>query len=212
MKLGAGEKVLVALRIDYASEKESGEEERKPRMTTEERLENLEKKLSRVNRCNLWLLAGAALCLGIGLIAWAVGPAPAPAQPAGAGMIMTGAKEIRARKFVLEDENGESRGGLVVLNEGPSLALIDEKGELRAVLGVGKDGPRLDLWDENGNTRAMLSVDKDGPALTLIDENGNPRACLGGTLTKTPDGKTINYPESSLLLFDPDGTARWCAP
>ena len=34
-------------------------------MTTEERLENLERELARAKRRNRWLVIGAAICLGI---------------------------------------------------------------------------------------------------------------------------------------------------
>ena len=69
------------------------------------------------------------------------------AQAPQAGQVL---REVRARKFVLEDENGEIRAGLVALKDGPMLALYDEKGENRAGLGVDKDGPMLALDDENG--------------------------------------------------------------
>ena len=55
-------------------------------MTTEERLEKLEKELSRAKRRDLWLLVGVGLCLGTGLVAWAFGPlsqtyGPLPSPP-----------------------------------------------------------------------------------------------------------------------------------
>ena len=39
-------------------------------MTTEERLENLERELARAKRRNRWLLAGLGLCLGILVVVW----------------------------------------------------------------------------------------------------------------------------------------------
>ena len=42
-------------------------------MTTEERLENLERELARAKRSNRWLLAGLGLCLGASLVVWALG-------------------------------------------------------------------------------------------------------------------------------------------
>ncbi|GAH03644.1 unnamed protein product, partial [marine sediment metagenome] len=76
-------------------------------MTTEERLEKLERQLCRANRRIHWLLAAAASCLGVGLVVWAFMPALAEAQPAG-----TALKEIRANKFILEDEKGKTRATL----------------------------------------------------------------------------------------------------
>lgn len=50
-------------------------------------------------------------------------------------------KVIRANRFVLEDENGETR----------------------ATLSMGRHGPELSLWDENGKGHAELTVRNDGP-------------------------------------------------
>jgi len=58
---------------------------------------------------------------------------------------------------------------------------------------------------------AALTVDKDGPSLNLRDENGMERFTAGKIKTVTPDGKVIEYPESSLVLFGPDGKIIWSA-
>ena len=58
---------------------------------------------------------------------------------------------------------------------------------------------------------AALTVDKDGPGLRLLDENGKARFVAGKETTETPDGKIIEYPESSLILFGPDGKIIWRA-
>lgn len=42
-------------------------------MTTEERLENLERELADTRRSNRWLLAGLGLCLGASIVVWALG-------------------------------------------------------------------------------------------------------------------------------------------
>jgi len=42
-------------------------------MTTEERLENLERELARANRRNRWMVAGLALCLGASIVVWVLG-------------------------------------------------------------------------------------------------------------------------------------------
>ena len=46
-------------------------------MTTEERVENLERELARANRRNRWLVIGAAMCLGM-IFAWAFLAQPGP--------------------------------------------------------------------------------------------------------------------------------------
>ena len=154
-------------------------------MTIEERLENMERELGRVKRRNRWLL-GAILLVAGGLIV--PGMFETTAVRARAQGVKT-AKEIRANKFVLEDENGKRR----------------------AELGVFEDGPRLTMYDKNGKPRAGPGVLKDGPSLVLGDENGKIRFVAGKTATKKPDGKTTEYPESSLILYGPDGKVIWSA-
>ena len=48
--------------------------------------------------------------------------------------------------------------------------------------------------------------------LTFFDESGKGRLTLGVDRTKTPGGKTVSYPESSILLFNPEGNVSWSAP
>lgn len=139
-------------------------------MTIEERVEKLEKELSRANRRNRGLLAGAALCLGIAVVAWVFRPQTLLAQNAA-----NRPKEVHANRFVLEDDKGKTHAELSMVNGGPGLILTDEKGNTRIGLSVLKDEPRLDLSDEKGKTRASLFVVKDGPHLTLSDETGKIR-------------------------------------
>jgi len=113
--------------------------------------------------------------------------------------------------LTLDDENGEIRAALIASKDGPGLTLYDEKGYYRAGLDLSKDGSTLLLLDENRNPRAALCVSKDGPWLSLNDEKGNARFAAGKTELESPDGKTIEYPESSLILFGPDGKVIWSA-
>ena len=198
-------------------------------MTIEERLENMERELGRIKRRNRWLLGAILVLLG-GLVAAGVFKTMiTPVQAQGAGTV----KEVRARKILIEDENGKMRAWLGVNNDGPALSLWDEKGTPRAWLTVGHYGPRLSLWDEKGKTRAKLDVgidgptllmwdeklnvraklvaDPDGPSLELHDEKGRTRFAAGKTWIESQDGKTIEYPESSLILYGPDGEVIWSA-
>ncbi|MCX6575298.1 MAG: hypothetical protein NTV82_02770 [Candidatus Aminicenantes bacterium] len=220
-------------------------------MTIEERLENMERELGHLKRRNRWLLGAVFLVAG-GLIV--PGMFETTAIRAQSQNPRT-AQEIRARSFILEDENGIPRAMLIVDKDGSRLSLHDETGKGRVALGALKDGPGLTLIDKNGTGRAGLAVIKDGPGLMLNDENGDTRAVLGAlkdgpvlalynennanrvglTVTKDgpnlamhdkngtarfvagkfaiemPNGKTIEYPESSLVLFGPDGKIIWSA-
>ena len=53
----------------------------------------------------------------------------------------------------------------------------------------------------------------DTPGMALYNAAGQNRATLGVTRGQTHDGKTITYPESSLLLYGADGKVTvWSAP
>jgi hypothetical protein len=190
-------------------------------MTTEERLEKLEIGLVRAKRHNRLLLTVVIMVFGLLAIA-------------ATSDMSSREKIIEANRFNLLDENGKTRAFLAtnkdgtllamvgsdgkrrvclaVANDEPGLALYDADGKLRASLTLLKDGPTLALSDDNGKPRDVLATNKDGPMLTLLDGNGKNRACLGINKTTTPDGKVITYPESSLLLFDPNGKVIWEAP
>ena len=62
---------------------------------------------------------------------------------------LSGAKEIPASLFIVEDENGKSHGGLSVLMGGSVLVPYNENKKCRAELKVYKVGPIVSLFDEN---------------------------------------------------------------
>jgi hypothetical protein len=197
-------------------------------MTTDQRIEKLEKGLASARRLNRWLLAAVGVAFGVWILAGTLGPTMAAAPGSGGAV-----KEVRAREFILEDEKGNNRARLSMGNDGPALALFDErginraqltackggsmlclsdeKGEPRAITVVNKEGPGLNLLDENRKPRIGLTVPKEGPGMTLNDEKGESRATVGVTQTTSRDGKTTTYPESSMLLFGADGKVIWQA-
>ncbi len=118
-------------------------------MSTDERMEKMEGQLARVRWVNRCLIGCIVLGLGVWFISKTFTRETAWTQ--------SGAKEIRANLFIVEDENGKPR----------------------ITLAVGKDEPMVSLWDENGKRRAALVVDKEGPMLALLDENGKVRVELG---------------------------------
>ncbi len=187
-------------------------------MTTEERLETLEKELARAKRRSRRLLAAVGLVAGAVALVWVV---------VGAGCNTQGGKVptvIRAGRFQLVDENGSDRAVLTVDKDGPSLTLLDENGNDRALLYMFReDEPGLLLLDENGKTRARLHVDKDVPGLDLLDENGQPCAGLyvdedvPALALADENGNdravlTVDKDGPSLTLLDENGEAIWQAP
>jgi hypothetical protein len=167
-------------------------------MTTEERLEKLERELTKTKRRNRWLLGGVGLVLGMFALAWATIGTAGKAQAQATGPAK---KVIHANEFILEDENGKVRvvlsartdgSGLFLYDEnskelvmlavnkaGPGLALCDAKGEPRVQLTAEDDGARLILSDEKGLSGAALGVLKNGPELRLFDDKSKTRAMLG---------------------------------
>lgn len=188
-------------------------------MTTEERVAKLEKELARAKRRTRVMLVAAVMTA--------------------AGMFLLGAggegvqQVVRAERFELVDANGTVRAALGSDSAGrPGLWQYDQNGTTRALLCLGDSGqPGLRLYDQNGTTRASLRLGDSGqpglglldqnesirvalvlnefgqPMLELWDLNGKVRAWLGAAGSTTPD-----YPESSLLLFGPDGEQIWSAP
>lgn len=185
------------------------------------------------------------------------------AQPTSQGRPSSrpGGTEIRASRFVVEDDDGNARIKLGLIDGAPSLAILDEKARVRAFLSVMTNGPVFNLsaedgktgvtvgqmandrrWimavgnsiaekgsaivlgfddykpcllvtDKAGQTRASLTLhDAGSPTLGLFDDKGELRTTLGYSKTTSADGKNTTYPESSLLLFGPDGSVRWQTP
>jgi hypothetical protein len=164
-------------------------------MTTDERIENLEKGLASARRLNRGLLVAVGLALGVGVLAAGNFWPKIAAALAGGGAV----KEVRANRFVVEDENGKTRvvlsmiaAGMAVApasGDGPVLTLYDENGKPRAHLGMDKTGLGLNLHDENGKPRVVLVVANAGSALILYDENGKSRALLD--VAKNGPGLTL---------------------
>jgi hypothetical protein len=83
-----------------------------------------------------------------------------------------------------------------------------------ALYGSGIARPGLYLMNGPTSIRAKLQLNDDGsPRLELLDANNRARAVLGRTLLETiRTGESVDYPESSLVLFDKDGKLLWRAP
>ena len=209
-------------------------------MTTEERLRRLERELSWANRCNRWLLVGIAVAAVAGfLLAWVEGGVLMASQGqqgvaeeirANAFVLVDDAGRVRAELSVnqigvsvdLYDEAGTIRTQLVATEALAGLLLHDEAGTRRAGLTTSQqdlgpfgssDSTVLDLLDNSGTERVLLHVgENSGAGLLLQDEAGLYRASLGSSERVRADGRRTTYPESSLLLFGPDGNVIWQAP
>ena len=88
-------------------------------MNTEERLEKLEREMSRAKRRKRWLRMVLWLCLVAGLVVWASGYV---------------GKQARVNRLVLMDEQGRDRAVLLVTKDGANLTVNDNRGDLGLVV------------------------------------------------------------------------------
>ncbi len=111
-----------------------------------------------------------------------------------------GLKEVRANRFVLEDEDGNERAVLTVVNGAPELMLC-ARSEPRTAKDIFKPRQGLRLRHKNSKNLAVLLVDKGRVGLLMLDENGKTRVSLGVAENK-----------QWLVLYDENGKNIWQAP
>ena len=156
-------------------------------MTTEQRLERLERE-------NRWMRRIGAVGVAVAATVFLIGQGTDKEPP-----------DLTVRSLTVVDKDGKSRAQLRTTAEGwPSLTLRDGDGRVwvalssladSSTIGVfGKDGvavvvmakrtagkAAVGLTDANRNLRVRLGISPDGPALDLLDENAKVRAALGVT-------------------------------
>jgi len=153
-------------------------------MTIEERLERLERELLRTKRRYRKIFAGASLAVGLWASLAAVGQTPGPGLAP-----ETAAKEVRAKKFVLEDESGVVRAvlGMDRTKEGPGLWLFKEKDKVGAFLRISPEGPLFSLTQDAQSSLHMKATAGE-QSLTLSSGEGRPYVLLRAR----PDGPSVN--------------------
>lgn len=158
-------------------------------MTTEERLEKLEKELTGAKRNSRLLLTAVVAIVAVVFLLGASGDA---AQ-----------EVVRAKEFQLVDANGQVRARLAfAATEYPDLVLQDQNGKICVSLMLAQNGSSgLSLHGPNG-TCAELSVDEGGPSLRLYDQNDAVRAGLLLDESGLPH----------LAMNDQKGNTIWQAP
>ena len=207
-------------------------------MTTEERLESIEKKLSRHRRLLTVVFVGVGAYVAIGVVR----PQMLLAQPA-----TEPPKEIRASSFVLLDENNKTRAVLGFERAGgASLRFIDVNGKIRVGISEGEAGAGLAVLDKSGMVRVEIWAD-DEPRLALSDGTSKPRfevlerndrslmlsifdesqtsrivlgvdkdgsvLSLNGKNPRTGVGLGVDKDDvPRMVMIDKDGKLRWSAP
>ncbi len=166
-----------------------------------QRMDNLVRRLNRLELENLWLKRLAAFVfVGIAAVLF-MGQSKPPVV----------AKVVEAESFILRDGSGRTRARLGILNEKLALVFQDEDGTARASLTIIKDGtPSLNLYDKTGNARAILGYTELGTTRiiqTLESTSTGRRTRFIASRT----GKVARA-ESSLVLFGKDKKVIWRAP
>lgn len=195
-------------------------------MTSDERLERLERSVQLLNRRGRFLFA----CLLLTLTAW--GTHSMHSGTVVAAQAVT--EEVRGKAILLEDNAGRVRASIRMMSNGPALALLSEDGRPQVLLAMAADGPSLTMTtesgsravalhvlkegsalfldDERGTPRAVLAITSDGPSLHLFDTNRVARAIVGSGQVRVAGGQPAKFPESSVVLLGPAGDPVWSAP
>ena len=104
-------------------------------MTTEQRIDDLERQLKDTRRFSRRILIGlgitVVLCVAQSVFMPSNGRDAAYAQQP-----TLGKKIIRANHFILENEDGRGRAALFLVENEPVLCLSDENGQVRAVFEI----------------------------------------------------------------------------
>ena len=104
-------------------------------------------------------------------------------------------EQVRARQFILVDNNDKERASLVADGAG-SVFLV--------------------LFDRNEKSRVNLSVSPDGPSLMFYDADAKPRTIIGSTSLVASHvnekGVVERTPASSIVLFDRSGKLLFRTP
>jgi hypothetical protein len=136
------------------------------------RIDGLEKQneqLARQNRRLRWVVAGTVLLIGSLVLLARMPSGQVQAEP-------SPSRTLEADKLTLRDEQGNTRAGLTVGKDGPTLTFYDEQGKARAGLGLSRQGTALRFLNNDGRAMAGLSVERGGIAVGYLDEAGQVHA------------------------------------
>lgn len=153
-------------------------------MTNEERLIRLEQQYASARRAVLQLRVVLALVV---LGAISAGAAVVHWRNAAVTWLLSSAGTVRARSFLVEDENGNVCGALKDEKGKAELFLLKKGG---IIIRAGEDGTGLMIVDASGKTRVELSFNsaEQGASLKVMDASGKKRVDLGEC---EPQGATL---------------------
>ena len=152
-------------------------------MINTKRIEKIESELGRVKKINNCLVA-----MMIGALAIiTLGAATDQEKPA----------EIRAKKFILEDNSGNERGVFSVGEKGVGMELIGTEGKPQVTLYADDSGQGLYLSDVNGKERIGLWAKGKDVQVAVSDSSEKQRLEMA-----------IRNDQPEIILSDANGTKR----
>jgi hypothetical protein len=147
-------------------------------MTTEQRLEKLERQ-------NRWMRRIGAVGVAVAAAVFLIGQGDDPTQ-----------RTLELRKLILRDGNGKRRAELAVTEKGRvALAFWDLNGKIRAHVGLG---------DEDKPFLSLKSADKKTAVLLAVGESGRPYIFAGGRKT----GAHVQLSGDTITMYDKDRKCR----
>lgn len=162
-------------------------------MNLEDRIYSLEEKCRKMERKNRQLII---VFMIFGFMALSI------IWPTGTAVAQQEAREIRANRFVLEDDKGHARGWMAMTDDGPVITFWSDKGAPAFGLSVTNDNRRaISFYDASGTARMVLSSDDSGSTLSFHDGQGVARA-----------GLKLEELVSSMFLSDDGGEVRLFKP
>jgi hypothetical protein len=135
-------------------------------MTTEQRVERLEREIR-------WMRRIGAVTVAIAAVVFLVGQSHKNAP-----------RDLVGRSLALKDNQGRIRLRAVADHDeqDPGLQILDQKGNERLRMALGRPGPYLTLRDELGNARVLVAWANGGkptPFIALLDEDNIERFEVG---------------------------------
>jgi hypothetical protein len=170
-------------------------------MTVEERLATLEAELAASKRLIYRFIKGASILVVLLVIFATVRYTTDPAYAQENASTVLRAKEIRANRFIVEDDgtNGQQEAIFGMIQDAPGLRLGGE-GAPQISLST-HSGTYLYLADEKGSPRILMQVVGDRSSLSMFNENRKDLLDIA-----------LTWDKPGLILTDEKGEVLWQTP
>jgi hypothetical protein len=167
-------------------------------MTTEQRLERLERE-------NRWMRRIGVVAVAVAAAVFLVGQGKRKKLP-----------DLEVRSLTIMDQWGRPRIFLHATRGSrgsPELSFCGHDGKRRVVLHGGEDASGLSLHNQDGKRRAVLATAEDREChLALLTKDGKPGAVLELSELGFTGRSRVLPAMAGLTLWDPKGNIIWQVP